>query len=274
MSNIKIVFVDIDDTLNPSNGKVSDYTKEVMAKLKDKGIKVVINTGRSVSYAISKSIEAGLSDYVIGSNGAEVYNYKTKESLFSKSIPVKEVKDIYNYAEEHDLTVIFNCLEERYINNKNYNYNDEAVTYFDDIDKLLSKTSVNQIILLSANYDRMLAIPNLFKEKFPDLRIVHSSVNLVEQRREKGKEYYHDIVLEHTTKSSGIVEILDYLDIDSEDAVAIGNGYDDVCMFDVVGLGVAVGNAVDTLKENAQLVADSSENDGVAKALLELCLKD
>ena len=70
MSNYKIVFVDIDDTLNPSNEKVSDYTIEVMTKLKEKGIKVVVNTGRSAKYAIEKSIEANLSEYVISSNGA------------------------------------------------------------------------------------------------------------------------------------------------------------------------------------------------------------
>ena len=59
MNNYDIVFVDIDDTLNPSNGHVTEYTKEVMKKLKEKGIKVVVNTGRSAKYAIEKSIEAG-----------------------------------------------------------------------------------------------------------------------------------------------------------------------------------------------------------------------
>ena len=52
MNKYDIVFVDIDDTLTPSNGTTSEYTKEVMKKLKDKGIKVVVNTGRSANYAI------------------------------------------------------------------------------------------------------------------------------------------------------------------------------------------------------------------------------
>ena len=84
MNKFDIVFVDIDDTLNPSNQATSEYTKEVMKKLKEQGIKVVVNTGRSTTYAINKSIEANLSEYVISSNGAEVYNYETKEDILRK----------------------------------------------------------------------------------------------------------------------------------------------------------------------------------------------
>ena len=97
MNKYEIVFVDIDDTLNPSNGKVSEYTKEVMQKLKDKGIKVVVDTGRSASYAVNKSIEAGLSEYVISSNGAEVYNYYERKEIFSKHIPNHLIKCMSNF---------------------------------------------------------------------------------------------------------------------------------------------------------------------------------
>lgn len=274
MSNYKIVFVDIDDTLNPVNKEVSEYTKRVMEKLKKAGIKVVIDTGRSVSYAVKKSIEAGLSEYVIGSNGSEVYNYETKECLFSKAIPKAVLKGIYEYCSEHKMTIVFNSLEKRYTNVSDYSYNDESVIYIKDIDKLLDEVSINQLVILSTNYDRMLVIPNLFKEKYPDLKIIHSSTELVEEKRVKGKEYYHDIVLDNISKSTGIVELLDYLKIDSNDAIAIGNGYNDICMCDVVGASVAVANANDMLKEIVDYVTDTAENDGVAKILEKLCLEE
>ena len=98
---------------------------------------------------------------------------------------------------------------------KEYKYNTEPATYFEDIDELLDKTQINQIIILSSNFDRMLVLPNMFKEKFPSLKVVHSSIGLIEEKREPGKEYYHDLVLENTAKSTGIVELLDYLGIDS-----------------------------------------------------------
>ena len=67
--------------------------------------------------------------------------------------------------------------------------------------------------------------------------------------------------------------MLDYLDIDSEEAIAIGNGYDDICMCDVVGTSVAVENANTILKETATYITDSASNDGAAKILEKLCLE-
>ena len=271
MNKYDIVFVDIDDTLNPSNEPVSEYTKQVMTKLKENGIKVVVNTGRSTTYAINKSKEANLSEYVISSNGSEVYNYEKKEIVFSKPIPKEQIKKIYDYVVSTKMTIILNSIEERYINTKEYKYNTEPATYFEDIDELLDNTQINQIIILSSNFDRMLVLPHMFKEKYPNLKVVHSSVSLVEETRIPGKEYYHDIVIENTAKSSGIVELLDYLNIDSERAIAIGNGYDDICMADVVGTSVAVENANPILKEVATYITDTAENDGVAKILEKLC---
>ena len=111
-----------------------------------------------------------------------------------------------------------------------------------------------------------------FKEKFPELKVVHSSIGLIEEHRTPGKEYYHDLVLENTAKSTGIVELLDYLKIDSEEAIAIGNGYDDICMCDVVGTSVAVENANSILKETATYITKSASEDGAAQILEKLIL--
>ena len=207
MNKYDIVFIDIDDTLNPSNGKVSKKTKDVMTKLKKKGIKVVVNTGRSLSYAINKAKEANLSEYVIASNGTEVYNYKENKVIFSKPIDKKYIKRIYKYCKTHDMTLILNSLDKRFISNPNYSYNSEPGIYFDNIDQVLKENEVNQLVLLSSNFDRMLIIPNMLKEKIPYLKIIHSSKDLVEENREMNhqKEYYHDIVLGNTSKCSGIV---------------------------------------------------------------------
>ncbi len=273
MSKYKIVFVDIDDTLNPSNGEVSKHTKEVMTKLKEKGIHVVVNSGRSTKYAIEKSLEANLSNYIISSNGAEVYDYHNDVIIFEQPIPKNTIKEVYKYCEKMGITLILNSIKNRFINIKDYNYNTEPATYFEDIDEVLDHNNINQLIVLSKNFDRMLVIPNMFKEEFPNLKVVHSSVGLIEDHRVKGKEYYHDLVLENTAKSTGIVELLDYLHIDPEEAIAIGNGYDDICMTDVVGTSVAMGNSVERLKEAATYITKDASEDGVASILEKLCLE-
>lgn len=274
MSKYKIVFVDIDDTLNPANEKTSTRTIDTMTKLKNKGIIVVANTGRSNKYAINKSKEANLSQYVISSNGAEVYNYEKNEVIFQKNIPESLIKKVYEYCETVELTLILNSLDKRFANTTNYDYNDEPVIPIKNIDDVLKKYPINQMIIISKNYDRMLVLPNLFKAKFPSLKTIHSSIALVDQNPVKGKQYYHDLVMQNTSKSTGIVELLDYLKIDSEQAIAIGNGYDDICMCDVVGTSVAVDNANPLMKETATMKTASSADDGVAIILEKLILDE
>ena len=268
----KIIFVDIDDTLNPSNGSASEYTINVMDRLKEKGYIIVVNTGRSTKYAVEKSIEAHLSNYVISSNGAEVYDYEKRKVIFEQSIPKKIIKSVYDYCVETGLTLILNSLEKRFINITDYKYNNEPAIYFDNIDKVLKDNKINQLVILSKNYDRMLVIPNMFKEKFPTLKVVHSSIGLIEGKRVRNKEYYHDLVMEHTAKSTGLVELLDYLGLTIDDAIVIGNGYDDQCMFDVVDTSIAVKNANDVLRNSATYIAEEAKDDGVAKILEKLLL--
>ncbi len=274
MKKYKIVFIDIDDTLNPSNGKVTDYTKEVIKKIKEKGVLLVINTGRSLKYAINKSKEAGLSPIVISSNGSEIYNYEENKIIFNNKIPNDEILKMYNYCNSINTTLIFNTIKDRYINKKEYNYNNEPVKYIENINDVLANEDVNQLIILSNNYDRMLVIPRQFKEKFPNLKVVHSSINLIEEKRVKNKEFYHDLAYGNVTKGTGIVELLDYLKINSKDAIAIGNGYDDIPMMNVVDTKVAMGNAVENLKQVSNIIAERTENDGVAKILEKLILEE
>ena len=271
MRKYKIIFIDIDDTLNPSNEPVSNRTKKIMQELKKQGIITVINSGRSTGYAIKKSLEANMSQYVIGSNGAEVYDYHQRKVIFEQSIPKDTIKKVYNYCESIGLTLILNSMEKRFVNIKDYKYNNEQAVYFDNIDEAL-KNNINQLVVLSNNFDRMLVIPQMFKEKFPNLKVVHSSIGLIEGRREKNKEYYHDLVLENTSKSTGLVELLDYLNISEEQAIAIGNGYDDICMCDVVSTSIAVANANEELKEIATYITKSAQEDGVAEILEKLSL--
>ena len=274
MGKYKIVFTDIDDTLNPINHKVSTYTKDIIKRVKKLGVKIVANTGRGTTYAIRKSQEAGLSEYVVSSNGSEIYNYKTNEKIFARNIPKDTVKQVYEYCNGHDMKIILNSFTNRFMNIEKYDYNDDPAVYFDDIDKILAENEINQIIVLSKNYERMLVLPNVFLDKFPNLKTVHSSIALMEKTPVPNKEYYHDLVLENTSKGTGIVELLDYFNIKPEEAIAIGNGYDDLTMFDVVGTCVAVENANNLLRENATYVTDNTLNDGMAKALEKYILKE
>lgn len=264
----KIVFIDIDDTLTYNKNPIGEKTKKIMQKLKEKNILVVINSGRDNLSATKRSIEGNLSSYIISSNGAEIYDRVNKKMIRNCSLPKETVKEISTYALAHDMGIYFNCMQKQYRFFKGDQGDKEQIDY------ILNKNEVNQIVITSKNYDRMISIPDLFKEKFPGTHIVHSSAALVEKRRKKGEMFYHDIVVEQTTKATGIVDLLDYLHLEQEEAIAIGNGYDDLPMKEVVQTFIAVENAKEKVKEAADLIAPSVKEEGVATILNQLLLEE
>lgn len=274
MNKYQIVFVDVDDTLNVRNHQISEKTREVMNRIKGKNIPVVINTGRSLKYAIDRSEFGNLGHYVISSNGSEVYDYQNDKIIFSSVIPKDIVKQIYEYCESVNLTMILNSYKKKYSNNKDNVSDEDRTTYFDNIDELLSNNDITQIVLVSENFDRMIVLPKLFKDKFPDIKFAYSSHELLENKREKGHSYTHNITMDHISKGTGIVELLDYLKIPSSKAIAIGDDFADLAMFDAVKTGIAMNDGVSELKEKATFICPSAKEDGVATILEKLILKE
>ena len=91
MKNVKIVFTDFDSTLTKENGIVDIKNKVIFERLADIGIPVVINTGRPLNYIVPKCKQLCTSNYVIASNGAEVYNFKNDNESGLLTRAIKEI---------------------------------------------------------------------------------------------------------------------------------------------------------------------------------------
>ena len=116
MKDVKIVFTDLDSTLTFSEGKIDIKNKKVFENLANIGIPVVINTGRSISYTIPLCKQFSTSNYLIASNGAEIYNYLTKKFIYRSVISKEDLKILDELIEKYKLLYIANGIERRYSN--------------------------------------------------------------------------------------------------------------------------------------------------------------
>lgn len=258
MNNYKIVFIDIDGTLRNSLNEVTDEVKNKIHDLVEKGIKVVLCTGRSRKYAEKVAKEVGTSDYLISSNGAEATNIKTGESIYNYPIERKVVEDIFEYCKQSNINMLINTVEHDYqtileSDNREYIKNISEV-----------KEEINQIVLTSMSYNKMLVIPRLFKDKYPRLKLNSSSDYLNTPNKKPVKDYYFDYNYDDVSKAKGIIELLDYLKIPEKESISIGDSYNDIAMCELTGYCVAMGNAVDALKVVANEVTSTNDEDGVA----------
>ena len=115
----KIVAIDLDGTLLNQYGIVTEHTKDVIKKTIEKGIDIVISSGRPIDSIKSIAKEIGSENYFIAGNGALVYDIQKNEIIYDKFLPKEKVLEIIKICEENsisynvytDQTIIANALK-------------------------------------------------------------------------------------------------------------------------------------------------------------------
>ena len=259
MKDVKIVFTDLDRTLTYEPGKIDIKNKAVFEKLKDIGIPVVLSTGRSILYTMPISKQYSMSNYIITSNGAEVYNYLAKKLIYRSEISKENIDILNKLIEKYNLFFKANGVERNYTNRKDkkgYVIKNNITDIFEE--------GLAQVTIQSYNINNM----KLFRrdlQRETNLKIIHKTNHI-----EEGKLLYYDVVNEEVNKGLAITKLCEHLNIDLKRVMAIGDDENDEAMFKCVGYKVAVANALDKLKEQADYVTLSNKENGVLVILNKL----
>lgn len=256
MAEIKIVFFDVDGTLyNHHEYKVTESAIKAIKQLKDNGIKVCIATGRPIEMLsqIEEFIDEIEFDYVITSNGQSVY--EKGKLIYKNYLDKEDVLSIVNIAHQNNLSVSLVGDDFNVINK----LNDLAVLSCNAInfpcpDVVDLKDYINKAI------DHLVCYEMIEEQR-------HFEGQLKKTIMTSWSNRVFDFVPDNGVKVNGIKKVLEHLKLDPGEAMAFGDGNNDIDMIAYVGVGVAMGNAVDSLKEVADEVADTINNDGIFKML-------
>jgi len=259
VKDIKIIFTDLDGTLTKEKGRIDIENKKMFERLSNIGIPVIINTGRSVPYTLSICKQYMTSNYLICSNGAEIYNYLTKKIIYRSVISKDNLKYIDELIKKYNLLFTANGIEKRY---SNKTFDNIGLSYIDslcDIDDTIA-----QVVIESYNLEDMkCAAEELDNNK--ELKIANKTKHIKE-----GKLLYYDIVNIEASKGEAVKKLCSFLKIDTKKAMAIGDSDNDIDMLNSVGYKVAVSNASEELKKIADIVTLSNKGNGVLVVLTDL----
>lgn len=261
----KLVAVDMDGTLLNNQGKISNENLSAIKKCLDKGVKVVFTTGRGI-HAISRFIEeVGLSEkdeYVITNNGVTLYSTNTKKCLKSSVLSHQDIKDICNNGLEYGAKLhIYDsegciCIEENEFTRFERDHIGMPVKVMPDfMENINESKDIFKILYVGEPKlidNIQLNINNKFRDKYSFVR----SLPMVIEVFDKG-----------CNKGIAVKELSNMFDIRREEVIAIGDQQNDLEMIEFAGVGVAMGNAVSEVKEIADYITDTNENNGVAKVL-------
>lgn len=263
----KIIFIDLDGTLCNSSGEVSNQTISMIKKVQAVGHIIVISTGRRLNRIIPLMEKCHISSYILALNGAQIYDYQNHKMLLEENIGFENCTKIYELAKNMNLKISFHTGLFRYTN---FPYSDDILLNNRSFMDLENK-NVPQVVLSSENFDSLLAAKKEI-QKIDKIKVVNQSRDLVYEDcsfiPEKGS--FMDISTFSTSKGNSISFLLNYLGISKEQAIAIGDGINDCSMFEEVCVKVAMGNADPFLKEKADYITLSNDENGVAYYLEKL----
>lgn len=253
----KIVFFDIDGTLYDEQKNVPMSTIKAIEALKEKGIKVAISTGRS-NY-LSKEIQkiTGI-ETMVNFNGSYVSD--GKNIIYKEPVPLEIIEKIDSFSEKHNIGYSMSTVENTYRNRYGYEVmlevlNEHKVQMYKPIESLNNIEVFGMNMFVNEEEEQELLLPNV-----PEIAFARWGLKV------------GDIMMKHINKSIGIEKALQYFEIDKSEAVAFGDGINDIEMLSYVGMGIAMGNGNDIVKKSSNLVTKHVNDNGIEYGLKKIGL--
>lgn len=260
----KLLVLDIDGTLTNSNKEISPATKQALKDLMKRGQKVILASGRPTPGMRRYEQELELErygGYLLSFNGARIVDCYTGEIIYQRLLPLSLLPGLYRFAGDNgcglitylgsqvisafppdeyvELEARINGLPVREVKN---------FTEFVDFD-------INKC-LMTAEPDKAERLERELRERYGDRADVYRS-----------EPYFIEIVPRDVNKAASLEKILPVLGVTRENTVCCGDGFNDITMLRYAGVGVAMGNAQPAVKEAADYVTASSDEDGLLQVI-------
>lgn len=267
----KLLALDIDGTLTNTQKDITPATLEKIIEAQEKGHIVAIVSGRPLPgiRKIADTIELDrFGGYVLAFNGGRIVDYSTGEVVYQAVLDNDVVRDIYDYCLKAGCGMV--------------TYDGDRVITGTDIDGYMTfEASINHMeimridnfreyidfplnkCLLTADPDKAEKIEQELAEKFGD------QLNIF-----RSEPYFVEIMPPNVHKATSLEKLLEVLDMDRKDLVACGDGYNDLTMIEYAGVGVAMANAQDIVKEHANYITLSNDEDGLVPVVDKFILAD
>lgn len=273
-NRIRMVGIDLDGTLLTGKKNLLPYTEEVLRRTIEKGIEVVIATGRP-SFGIPEELKKmpGIR-YAVAVNGAKVLELKTDRILQEDLLSREKAREMLKIFREYQ------TVPEVYTRGRGYVNRDELerlLEYYDNPDivpYLLQTRGLADDIceLLEECGNGVEKVQAIFKDEkeWLEARARIEAIPGVKPVSSLGRNI--EVGRADVNKAKGLKWLGEHLKIREEEMMTLGDGDNDLEMIRMAGIGVAMGNAVGVLKEAADYVTLDNEEEGAAKAIERFAL--
>lgn len=274
MKDIKLVALDLDGTLFDNSSRISERNLTAIRSITDKGIHVVISTGRPFEGIPFDQIKGTGINYAITANGSGIYEISTGKCLYENAMDEELVTPILNFLLTRDIHM------DAFIGGKGYT----PVQCVETAQKLTVPSSIkNYIITTRTRLDNILQFihKNQLKVQKMTLNFYPAADGTLIDRETVRKFLvsnpsittvcggYNNLEFTRAdaNKGVGLRKLAEILGVNPDATMAIGDTENDLAIIEAAGIGVAMGNATDAVKARADYVTTTNTKDGVAAAI-------
>ena len=267
---IKLVVTDIDDTLVNSRNEISKKNREVIEKCKEQDIKVILASGRP-DFGMMKIVEDlkldSYDNYLLSYNGARIANLKTGEVVYEKFLSPERIKFLIDKALENDCDILTYQNGDVLTNRDNEYARVEvglvgAKLIIAENMKEHIKEGAAKVIILKNPDEAQTIKEKLQKELGYEYEVAAS------------KPFFIEVNDKGISKGGSLDALCKKLGLTKDNVMALGDGLNDLSMIEFAGMGVAVDNANPVLKEAANFISKSNDEDGFAYAIEKFILNN
>ena len=260
----KMIAIDIDGTLLTPEKKIHIQTKEDIKEAYNKGVIICICTGRAYPAAKRYVDELDLQIPLILYNGSRIISRDGKEIIFNKTIDKEISNSVFDIINMNDGTCCFWKDDALY-----FNKNNEYTVYYENLTGIKPTIINDYDESLFTNINKFIWFDTPQNLEFIKNNILNGVVGI---DCFKSQSHILEIVPNNVNKGEAIKILSNHYNIDISQVIAIGDDENDKSMIMAAGLGVAMENGKDCVKEVANYITSSNEENGVGKVINEFIL--
>ena len=260
----KVLVLDIDGTLTNSKKEISSATKEAIRGVLERGHKVILASGRPTPGMRRYEEELELEKYggyLLSFNGGRIIECRSGEVVYQRTLPLSIIPGLYTFAKQNGCGL---------------------VTYFGN--QIISAFEPDEYVELES---RINGIPIKVVENFKDYVDFEINKCLLTAPVEKAPElekvlrtkyegyvsvyrsepFFIEVMPQNVDKAASLERMLQSIGLTREDAICCGDGFNDISMLQYAGIGVAMGNAQPAVKEAADYITGTNDEDGLVQVM-------
>ena len=271
MKKYQMVVSDFDGTLFRSDHTISEKSKETINKFVENGGVFAISTGRSLQTILPIAKELGLKGVMACSNGAMIVDIESGERFFEKKNTVQETYEICKLLEELGVYAQVSDFKEFYAKN--------SCEYLDVYQKItntkafLTDQPLSEFV--KENSIESVKVLCIIEESKRDELL--EKIRLLTNDRfyiTSGMKYFIEICPKGVSKGEAVIFLSEYYKVPLENIIAVGDSLNDLPMLETAGLGLAVKNAEEVLKNTVKVYPYTNDENAVARIIEQYALEE